>query len=429
MIRWTDESAKIILGNGNSSGGSSVIVRVTTQAVHAGREDLGTIGVHAPPLDLSSTYPVPDLFAATADLDALAAGAPGYASSPIYSRLHNPTVARVERAVAQLEHAPDAVAFASGMAAMTAVLLAVTARGRHVVAVRPLYGGTDHLLESGLLGMQVTWATPQGVGAAIRPDTALVVIETPGNPTCALIDIAAVVVQCRGVPVLVDSTFATPILQQPLVHGAAFALHSATKFLAGHGDVLGGVVATDEQWAAELRKVRIATGGVMHPLAAYLLHRGLPTLPLRVRFAQESAAWLAERLEAHPAVIEVRYPGRSGGDPMNLVGRQMRGPGPMLAFTLRGGFDAARRVMGSVRLITPAVSLGSVDTLIQHPAGLTHRVLSDEARSASGIVPGLLRLSPGLEDPEDVWDDLRRALEASQALHLDEIGQDVMSAV
>ena len=384
----------------------------TTRAVHAGRDDLAELRVHALPIDLSTTYPVHDLEAATHDLDALAAGAPGFTSSPIYARLHNPTVARFEQGLATLEGADEAVAFASGMAAITAVLLVTSRHGRHVVAVRPLYGGTDHLLESGLLGLEVSWATPERVRDALRPDTALVVVETPGNPTCTLVDIRAVVAQAGHVPVLVDSTFATPVLQRPLEHGAAFALHSATKFLGGHGDVLGGVVATNASWAAELRQVRIATGGVMHPLAAYLLHRGLPTLPMRVLAAQENAGVLAERLHLHPAVIDVRYPGLPGGDPRGLVGRQMEGAGPMLAFTVHGGFDAAALVMRRVRMVTPAVSLGSVDTLIQHPAGLTHRILSHEARAATGIVPGLLRLSPGLEDVEDIWSDLRQALDA-----------------
>lgn len=385
----------------------------TTTAVHAGRQDLAALGVHAPPIDLSTTYPVPDLDAATRDLDALAMGAADWTSSPVYSRLHNPTVARFERALAELEGADDAVAFASGMAAITATLLATTSRGRHVVAVRPLYGGTDHLLDSGLLGRTVTWTTEDHVADAIRPDTALVLIETPGNPTCSLIDIRHVVRQAGPVPVLVDSTFATPMLQQPLACGAAFALHSATKFLGGHGDVLAGVVATNDAWAAELRKARIATGAVLHPLAAYLLHRGLPTLPLRVRAAQATAAVIATRLHTHRAVTDVRYPGLPGGDPRHLIGRQMAGPGPMLAFEVAGGLEAAATVMRQVRLITPAVSLGSFDTLIQHPAGLTHRVLSDEARAATGITPGLLRLSVGLEDVDDIWADLEAALDAA----------------
>lgn len=388
--------------------------RLSTRAVHGGRQDFLKLGVHAPPLDLSSTYPFADLDLATASLESLAGGAAS-AAMPIYSRLHNPTVARFERALAELEGAEDAVAFGSGMAAITAVLLAARERGRHVVAIRPIYGGTDHLLGSGLLGMRVTWATPDTVTSAITADTALVVMETPANPTMAMVDIALVVEAAGAVPVMVDSTFATPILQQPLRHGAAFSLHSATKFLGGHGDVLGGVVATSEEHAAALRRVRIVTGGVLHPLAGYLLHRGLPTLPVRVLAQQEHARVLAGRLTDHAEVVEVAYPGLPGQDPDGLIGRQMAGPGSLLAFRVRGGYEAACQVLRQVRLITPAVSLGSVDSLIQHPAGLTHHIVDPEARESEGIGPDLLRLSVGLEDPEDLWEDLDRALVASVA--------------
>ena len=217
-------------------------MRLETLAVHAGRDDFGILGVHAPPLDLSTTYPVHDLAEASASLEAMAAGEPPR-GNPIYARLHNPTVARFEQALARLEGAAGAVAFGSGMAALTACLLAARQDGTHVVGIRPMYGSSDHLLGCGLLGRSVTWATPATLAAAIRPDTALVVIETPANPTAALLDIAAVVQRTGRVPVVVDSTFATPVLQQPLRHGAAMVLHSATKFLGGHGDVIAGVVA------------------------------------------------------------------------------------------------------------------------------------------------------------------------------------------
>jgi methionine-gamma-lyase len=202
--------------------------------------------------------------------------------------------------------------------------------------------------------------------------------------------------------VLVDNTFATPILQQPVRHGAAFTLQSATKFLSGHGDVVAGVVSCSSAHAALLRQVRIATGAILHPLAAYLLHRSLPTLPLRVKEAQERARVLAARLQGHPHVVGVHYP--------TADGRQLLGPGAVVAFEVAGGFDAAAAVMASVRLVTPAVSLGCVDTLIQHPAGLTHRVVDERARAASGIGDGLLRLSVGLEDVDDLWRDLDSAL-------------------
>lgn len=398
-----------------------------TEGVHAGRLDLTELGVHALPLDLSTTYPLPDLDVAEASLDALANGdAP--VGNPLYARLHNPTVARFEKALAVLEGADGAVAFGSGMAAITAVLLAAricraeahqaTTGGGHVVAVRPLYGGTDHLLAAGLLGMEVSFVAPERVAAAMRSDTLLVLLETPANPTCELRDIAAVVAaatwQGRAVPVMVDSTFATPVLQRPLAHGATLALHSATKFIGGHGDAMGGVVASsNEAFLRALRQVRILTGGVLHPLAAYLLHRGLQTLGLRVRQAQASAEVLAQRLLAHPAVERVYFPGLTGGDPLQLIGRQMAGPGALVSFDLAGGQAAAQTLLGAVRLITPAVSLGSTDTLVQHPAGLTHRAVAPADRRAMGLGDGLVRLAVGLEEVDDLWLDLAQALDAA----------------
>jgi methionine-gamma-lyase len=192
-------------------------------------------------------------------------------------------------------------------------------------------------------------------------------------------------------------------------------LHSATKYLGGHGDVIAGIVATSGGWAARLRRVRVATGALLHPLAAYLLQRGLPTLALRVRAAQDGARMLAERLARHPHVRRVHYPGLPGADPQRLLGRQMAGPGSVIAFEVAGGFEAARRTLESVRLMVSAVSLGATDTLIQHPAGLTHRCLSDGARAATGISDGLLRIAVGIEDPSDLWRDLEQALEAGHA--------------
>ncbi len=383
---------------------------IDTAVVHGGREDLNAAGVHAPPIDRSTTYPLASLRAGTADLARLAEGAATPVDSPVYARLHNPTVARWERGIATLERADAAVAFGSGMAAVTATLLAAGAIGRHVVAIRPLYGGTDHLLASGLLGTRTTWARPDEVADAIEDDTALVIVETPANPTLALVDLAAVVEQAGDVPVLVDNTFATPILQRPLEHGATWALHSATKALGGHGDVIAGVVACSEDRAKMLRQVRIATGALLDPQAAYLLHRSLPTLALRVRAAQGSACELAKRLLGRAGVAAVHHPSLPECDLDGLVDRQMDGPGSLLAIEVEGGYEVAARVMERVALFTPAVSLGSTDSLIQHPAGLTHHVVDGEARAASGVGPGLLRLSIGIEDVDDLWDDLDQAL-------------------
>lgn len=384
--------------------------RFQTTAVHAGREDFNALCVHAPPIDLSTTYPIPDLDTGSASFDALIAGQPS-AANPIYARLYNPTVARVENAIAALEGTEACVAYASGMAALTAVLMARSQHGRHVLVVRPLYGTSDHLLGSGLCGMEAEFITDAGrIGAHLRPDTALVIIETPSNPTLDLVDIRATVAAAGTVPVLVDSTFATPVLQRPAALGATYVWHSATKFLGGHGDVIAGVVCCDQAHAAELRTMRATTGALLHPLAAYLLHRGLPTLKLRVEAAQANAQELARRLAAHPAVSKVFYPGLPGARGGHLIGSQMSGPGALMAFEVRGGHEAAARVMARVKVMTAAVSLGSTDSLIQHPAGLTHRMVPEDARAAAGITPGLLRFSVGIEDLDDLWDDLTQAL-------------------
>ena len=385
--------------------------RFDTRAVHAGREDFHDLCVHAPPLDLSTTYPVTDLHTGTASFDALVGGH-ATAANPIYARLHNPTVARTEAALAQLEGTEACVAYASGMAALTAVLLDRRQHGAHVLVVRPLYGTSDHLLASGLCGLEAEFVDAGEIAARKRPDTALVIIETPANPTLDLVDIRAVIDAAGEVPVLVDSTFATPVLQTPAEFGAAYVLHSATKFLGGHGDVIAGVVCCSEARAQPLRTVRAATGALLHPLAAYLLHRGLPTLALRVERAQANAQVLAHKLVAHPAVARVHYPGLGTVRNAHLLRTQMRGPGSLIAFEVIGGHAAAAGVMRNVQLMTPAVSLGSVDTLIQHPAGLTHRVVSDAAKAANGITPGLLRLSVGIEHADDLWADLAQALQA-----------------
>src|ERR1019366_1268862 len=333
--------------------------------------------------------------------------------SHVYGRLWNPTVARFEDALAELEGSEESVAFASGMAALTACLLAVSASGkRHVVAVRPVYGGTDHLLDNGLLGVEVTWVGPKEIEHALRPDTGLVVVETPANPTLALLDLDDVCAQAGDVPVLVDNTFATPVLQQPMRHGATLVLHSATKFIGGHGDVLAGVVAGGPEWASRLRQVRAGTGGILHPLAGYLLHRGLQTLPVRVRAQQASAQRVAQWLAVHSTVDAVHYPGLPGCDPDGIVGRQMAGPGSVMAFEVVGGYPAAAAMANACELVTHAVSLGGTETLIEHPASLTHRPVAAQARPN----PGLLRISIGLEAVEDLCDDLENALKQAFTL-------------
>ncbi|HYN51988.1 MAG TPA: PLP-dependent aspartate aminotransferase family protein [Thermoleophilaceae bacterium] len=386
-------------------------LQLDSVAVHAGREDLASLGVHALPIDLSTTNPLADIELGGSSYEALAGGGfPEPSGGAVYARLWNPTVARFETALAALEHAPAAVAFSSGMAALTAAILTITHETgcRHVVAVRPLYGGTDHLLATGRLGTEVTFCSPEEVANAVRPDTGLVVVETPANPTLELVDIGAVSTAAGGVPVLVDNTFATPVLQNPLEHGAGLVLHSATKYLGGHGDVVAGVVACGDDLAAGLRRTRAVTGAILHPLGAYLLHRGLPTLPLRVRAQQASAQRIAEWLTTHAAVSRVRYPGIDD-DPRGVLGSQLRGPGAMISLELEGGYQHALQFTSAVRLFTHAVSLGGVDSLVQHPAALTHRPVAPEARPSTSLV----RLSIGLEAATDLIADLDAALTAS----------------
>ncbi|UVJ38462.1 PLP-dependent aspartate aminotransferase family protein [Arthrobacter sp. CJ23] len=382
-----------------------------TLAVHAGRDGLTEQGVHAVPIDLSTTAPLPSVHDGGLAYEQMATGGvPLDGQSTVYQRLWNPTVARFENGVAALEGAAEAVAFATGMAALSGVLLAMKSAGKnHVVAVRPLYGGTDHVLASGLLGTETTFAAPAEVRAALRPDTGLVIAETPANPSLELVDLARLVGDADGVPVLVDNTFATPVLQQPLKYGVAMVLHSATKFLGGHGDAMGGVVAAGPEWSRRLRSVRAVTGGILTPWPAYLLHRGLATLPIRVRAQQDAAHKVAMALSGHELVGKVYYPGLPECDPLGLVGTQMSGPGSLMAFDVESA-EHAGRIPGAVRLLTHAVSLGGIDTLIQHPAGLTHRPVAADAKPHAQM----LRVSIGLEDPADILDDLVQAIESTR---------------
>ncbi|MFF2276316.1 trans-sulfuration enzyme family protein [Agromyces sp. NPDC058126] len=382
-----------------------------TRAVHGGMSGVRESGSHVPVIDFSTTNPLGTVETGGLSYEELATGHDlGEGRSAVYQRLWQPGVARFEESLAGLEGTDGAVAFGSGMAALAAVLIATASAGKpHVVAVRPLYGGTDHVLESGLLGTEVTWATVDEVADAIRPDTGLVVVETPANPTLELVDLSRLADAAGEVPLLVDNTFATPVLQRPAQHGATLVLHSATKYLGGHGDVMGGVVAADRDWVERLRRVRALTGGLLHPMAAYLLHRGLRTLPLRVRAQQETARELAERLAGHPAVARVHYPGLPGQDPQGLLSTQLEGPGSIIALELAGGFDAAVRFTESCELVTHAVSLGGVDSLVQHPASLTHRPVAGAAKPGDAVV----RLSIGLEHVDDLAADLLAALDAA----------------
>src|SRR5680860_218148 len=295
--------------------------RIETIAVHAGMEGVAASGSHVQTIALSTTNPLTGVESGGESYENLATGGdlvPG--ESAVYQRLWQPGVARLEDGLSALEGAGGTVSFATGMAALAGVLIASVAAGKsHVVALRPIYGGTDHVLATGLLGTTVTWVNADGVADAIRPDTGLVILETPANPTLELTDIRAVVDAAGRVPVLVDNTFATPVLQRPIESGATLVLHSATKYLGGHGDAMGGTVSGPQDWIVRLRQVRAVTGGILHPFGAYLLHRGLRTLPLRVLAQQAAAADVAVRLVGHPALSRVLYPGLPGQDPQGLI--------------------------------------------------------------------------------------------------------------
>jgi methionine-gamma-lyase len=244
-----------------------------TIAVHAGMEGVAAGGSHVPVIDLSTTNPLADVESGGDSYENATGGELGAGQSAVYQRLWQPGVARFEDALSALEGTDGTVAFSTGMAALSAVLMAAVAAGTpHVIALRPLYGGTDHVLATGLLGTRVTWVDPSGVAAAIQPDTGLVILESPANPTVELTDIRLIADAAGTVPVLVDNTFATPVLQRPIESGATLVLHSATKYLGGHGDVMGGTVSGPDEWMVRLRQVRALTGGLLHPFAAYLLH-------------------------------------------------------------------------------------------------------------------------------------------------------------
>ncbi len=341
-----------------------------------------------------------------------------------YSRVSNPTVAALERALGELEGAPPAVAFATGLAAETALLLAVLRAGDHVVCGRAVYGGTTRLLQRVLAGFGVEAdfvdaTDPGAVAAALRPATRLVFVETPANPTLVLTDIAALAALARrtGVLLAVDNTFLTPVLQRPLDLGADVAVYSTTKFIEGHSAALGGTLVTHDAALLErLRFVRKSTGAIQSPFNAWLTLQGLKTLPLRLLRQSESARQLADELARRPEVARVHYPTRLPGSQTALAERQHLGAhGAVLSFELRGGEPAARALLSRVRLCRLAEHVGSVETLLTHSASMTHADVPADERRRAGIGDGLLRLSIGLEDPQEILRDLLAALEAAPA--------------
>jgi cystathionine beta-lyase/cystathionine gamma-synthase len=377
-----------------------------TLAIHAGQEPDSVHGGVMPNLVLSTTFRQPE---------------PGKPLQFDYSRSGNPTRAALEACLVALERAKFGFAFASGCAAANTILSTLSP-GAHVVCGDDVYGGTYRLLTRVLapLGIRTTFVDQTNAAefeAAITPDTRLCWLESPSNPLLKLADIArlAEVAHRRSTPLLVDNTFASPLLQQPLELGADIVLHSATKYLNGHSDVVGGaLLLRDPELAERIRFLQNAMGAVPSPFDCYLVLRGLKTLPVRMQQHCRSAVELAQRLEEHPLVERVHYPGLSSHPQHELSRRQMRGPGGMLSMVVRGGEPAARRFLQALRWFALAESLGGVESLAEHPALMTHASIPKQVRESIGIGDGLVRLSVGLEHVEDLWSDLADALKASE---------------
>ena len=391
-------------------------LRFATIAVH-GKNRLEK---HDPPPPVRALSP-PIYQSSTFSFESAEHGAACFAGEVdgyIYTRLGNPTHRALEMEVAYLEGGEDAVAFASGMAATMTLVLSLARPGDNIVSGDTLYGGThalfrNRLPEMGIEARQIDTCVAENVAKTADEKTKLVFLETPANPTLRMTDISAVAKICheRGIPLVVDNTFPTPYYQNPLALGADLALHSATKYIGGHGDTVAGIVVGKKDVIHEIRNEFLADfGGVISPFNAWLLLRGLKTLPVRMDRHTENATEIAQFLSYHPKVEQVIYPGLRTHPQYELGRRQMSGAGGMVSLIVKGGRDAGRIVMNSVELITLAVSLGDVDSLIQHPASMTHSTYSSEELASAGIHEGLIRISVGLEDVEDIEADLRQAL-------------------
>jgi len=378
-----------------------------TLAIHAGYEPDPVTGAVMPPIVLSTTF---------------AQDGPGQHKGFEYGRSGNPTRNALEGCLAALEGAKHGLTYASGCAA-TVNVLHLLKPGDHVVCGDDVYGGTFRIFDRIMkpLGLEATFVDMSdlaNVKRAFTSKTKLAWMETPSNPMLKVFDIAGVAEIARGydAPLVVDNTFATPVLQKPLDLGAAIVVHSTTKYLNGHSDAVGGAVITrDDALHERLRYLQNAIGAVPSPFDCYLVLRGLKTLPVRVRQHVKSAASIAERLEKHAQVQRVIYPGLSSHPGHALASRQMKAPGGMISFDLKGGLDESRAFLRALRIFACAESLGGVESLAEHPAIMTHASIPAETRRALGIADGLIRLSVGLEDEGDLWDDLERGFSAARA--------------
>lgn len=391
-------------------------LKFDSQCVHGGLRDY-EFGPVVPPIYQTSTFKFESaehgasLFKGEAD---------GY----IYTRMKNPTIEAMENAVAELEGGYKALGCASGMAAISTIFLATLQSGDHVVCSKSVYGPTLTLLSTVLnkFNIESTFVdseVAEEIERAIKPNTKLIYIETPANPMISITDLEAAskLARANNALLVVDNTFMSPALQQPFSMGADIVLHSMTKFLNGHADVVAGIIVTkDEKMYSGMRKVLNQLGGVIDPFNSFLVHRGLKTLSIRMQRHCENAQLIAEFLENHPKVKWVRYPGLKSHPNYQTGLKQHKGHGGMISFELKSGFKAGETVMNNVRLSKLAVSLGGVETLIQHPASMTHLSMGAEARKAAGITEGLVRLSVGIEAAQDIIEDLEQALKKVEEL-------------
>ncbi len=389
-------------------------VGLGTKAIHAGNVKDTQYGALTTPIYQTSTFV----------FDSCEQGGRRFAGQEggyIYTRLGNPTVSVLENKVAALECGEACVAAASGMGAISSALWTIAGAGKHIVADGTLYGCTFALLNHGMsrYGVEVSFVDTSdlaAVKAALKENTCAVYLETPANPNLKIADIAAVAEIAHtynpAIKVVCDNTFASPALQNPLTLGADVVVHSATKYLNGHGDVIAGFVVGKADFIGEVRMfgLKDMTGAVMDPFAAYLILRGLKTLEIRMERHCANAKAIAEFLDQHPAVEKVYYPGLKNHVGHDIAVRQMKDFGGMLSFEVKGGRAAGTKLVNALHLITVAVSLGDAETLIEHPASMTHSTYTEEELAASGIPGGLIRLSAGLENAEDIIADLEQAL-------------------
>ncbi len=384
-----------------------------TLSVWGGEESSLVQGATQVPIVYSAAYDY-------ADVDAWLDTALGRVPGHIYSRNTNPTVQAFETKVRLLEGAPAATSFASGMAAITNTLFTLLSPGDRIVSVKDSYGGTNKFFTEFLprFNVQVDLRDTtdhEQIEAAVAAGCKVVYLESPTNPTLKVMDIARIAAAGHraGAVVVADNTFATPINQNPLALGADLVIHSATKFLSGHADALGGVVCGDPEWVKRIYHFREITGAALDPMAAFLLIRGMKTLHLRIRQQNESALTIARWLQGQPSVASVFYPGLETHTHHDIARRQMRGFGGVLSFMLKGGFGAVKHVLPKLRLARRAANLGSVETIAGPPATTSHVECSAQEREAMGIPEGLIRYSVGIEDTEELIADLRQALESS----------------